>query len=77
MHGKACDDYRVGIEEAIKCDPKTFFGYVDLKTKCVGYRSVMHFEGCLAAGPDDICNLFADFIPQTYADDVWVSFGAL
>jgi hypothetical protein len=32
----------------------------------------MHFEGRLASGPDDICNLFADSIQRTYADDVWV-----
>jgi hypothetical protein len=72
MHGRAYDDYRVGNEEAIESDPKTFFGYVDLKKKRVGYPSVMHFEGRLASGPDDICNLFADFIQQTYADDAWV-----
>jgi hypothetical protein len=35
-------------------------------------RSVMHFEYRLASGPDDICNLFAYFIQQTYADDAWV-----
>jgi hypothetical protein len=54
-HGRAYDDYRVGIEEAMKIGPKTFFGYVDLKKKRVGYPSVMHFEGRLASGPDDIC----------------------
>jgi hypothetical protein len=32
----------------------------------------MHFEGRLASDPHDICNLFADFIQRTYADDVWV-----
>jgi hypothetical protein len=32
----------------------------------------MHFEGRLASGPDDICNIFADFIQRTNADDVWV-----
>jgi hypothetical protein len=63
MHGRAYNDYRVGIKEVIKSDPKTFFGYVNLKKKRVGYPSVMHFEGRLASGPDDdICNLFADFI---------------
>jgi hypothetical protein len=62
MHGRAYDDYRVGIEEAIKSDPKTIFGYVDLKKKHVGYPSVMHFEGRLASGPDDTCDLFAGFI---------------
>jgi hypothetical protein len=72
MHGRAYDNYRVGIEEAIKSDPKTFFGCGDLKDKRVGYQSVMHFKGRLASGPDDICNLFADFIQRTYVDDVWV-----
>jgi hypothetical protein len=53
-------NYRFGIEEVIKSDPKTFFGYVDLKKKRVGYPypSVMHFEGRMASGPADICNLF-------------------
>jgi hypothetical protein len=41
------------------------------------YAFIMHFEGRLVAGSDDIGNLFADFIPQTHADDVWVSFGAV
>jgi hypothetical protein len=27
-----------------------------------------------ASGPDDNCNLFADFIQRTFADDVWVPF---
>jgi hypothetical protein len=36
IHGRAYEDYRVGIEEAIKSGPKTFFGYVDLKKKRVG-----------------------------------------
>jgi hypothetical protein len=63
MHGRAYDDYCVGIEEAIKSDP--ILGYVDLKKKRVGYPSVMHFEGRLASGPDDIYNLFADFIQRT------------
>jgi hypothetical protein len=43
---------------------------VDLKKKRVDYPSVMHFEGRLASGLDDICNLFADFIQRTYADDL-------
>jgi hypothetical protein len=68
----AYDDYRIEIEEAIKSDPKTFFDYVDLKNKYVSYPSAMHFEGRLASGPDDICNLFAKFIQRTYADDVWL-----
>jgi hypothetical protein len=73
MHGQAYDDYRVGIEEVIKSDPKTFFGYVDLKKKRVGYPTVIHFKGHLASGPDDICNIFADFIQRTYDDNVWVT----
>jgi hypothetical protein len=44
MHGRAYDDYRVGIEEAIKIEPKTCFGYVDLKKKRISYPSIMYFE---------------------------------
>jgi hypothetical protein len=57
QHGRAYDDYHVRIEEAIKSNPKTFFGYVDLKKKRVGYPSlpiVMHFEGRLASDPKEI-----------------------
>jgi hypothetical protein len=47
---------------------------VDFKKKRVGYPSpsVVHFEGRLASGANDICNLFADFIQRTYGDDLWV-----
>jgi hypothetical protein len=71
MHGRAYDDYRVGIEETIK-KPQRPFGYVNFKEKRVGYSSIMHFKGSLASGPDNICNLFAYFIQRTYADDAWV-----
>jgi hypothetical protein len=64
----AYDDYRARVEETIKSDPKTFFGYVDLKNKRVGYRSVMHFEGRLVSGPEEICDLFVKFIQRTYTD---------
>jgi hypothetical protein len=46
---------------------------VNLKKKLVGYPSLMHFEGCLASGPDNICGLFANLIQRTYADDVWLA----
>jgi hypothetical protein len=58
------------LKRRSKATRRPFFGYVDLKKKRVGNPSVMHFEGRLASGPDDICNLFADFIQRTYADDV-------
>jgi hypothetical protein len=68
QHGRAYNDYHARIEEAIKSDPNTFFGYVDLKKKCVGYPSVMPFEGCLASGPKKsvIClwNLYNEHIPM-------------
>jgi hypothetical protein len=73
MHGRAYDDYHVGIEEAIKSDLRAIFGYVGLKQERVGYPSVMHFKGRLAYLPDDIYDIFADFIQRTYADDVWVT----
>jgi hypothetical protein len=48
MHGRAYDDYRVGIEEAIKNDPKTFFGYVE-EEGCwlpvgYGFRRLAHIS---------------------------------
>jgi hypothetical protein len=30
----------------------------------------MHFEGRLASGPGEVYDLFAEFIQQTYTDDV-------
>jgi hypothetical protein len=32
----------------------------------------MHFEGHLASDPEDICDLFAEFIQRTYTEDVWM-----
>jgi hypothetical protein len=34
----------------------------------------MHFGGRFASGPEEICDLFAEFIQQTYINDVWVPF---
>jgi hypothetical protein len=51
---------------------RPFFGYLDLKKKRVGYPSVMHFEDRLASGPEEICDLCAEFIQRTYSDDVRV-----
>jgi hypothetical protein len=46
---------------------------VCLKNNRVGYPSVMNFEGQSVVGAKDICNLFADFIKRTYAENVQVS----
>jgi hypothetical protein len=72
QHGRAYDDYRARIERGDQERSEDLFGCVDLKKKCVGYPSVMHFEGRLASGPEEICDLFAKFIQRTYTDDVWV-----
>jgi hypothetical protein len=32
----------------------------------------MHFEGRLASGPEEICDLFMELMQRTYTDDVWV-----
>jgi hypothetical protein len=50
---------------------RPFLDILDLKEKRVGYPSVIHFEGRLASGPEEICNLFAEFMQRTYTDDVW------
>jgi hypothetical protein len=61
--GLVYDNYRIGIEEEIKTDPKSFFfGYVDLKKKRVGYPSVMSFEDQSGSVSQEICVLFAGAI---------------
>jgi hypothetical protein len=52
----------------MKNDPKKFFKFVALKKKCVGYPSSMHFAGESASGSENICNLFAHFFGEVYAD---------
>jgi hypothetical protein len=68
QHGRSYDDYRARIKEAFKNNPKTFFGYVDLKNKRVGYPSVMHFEARLASDPRksviSLRNLFNEHMPM-------------
>jgi hypothetical protein len=71
-HGFVYDDYRIGIEEEIKTDPKSFFWYVDLKKKRVGYPSVMNFEGKSGSGSQEIGDLFARLIERTYANELWL-----
>jgi hypothetical protein len=53
QHGWAYDDYRAIIKKVIKSYLKTFFEYVDLKKNRVRFPSVLHFEGCLASGPEE------------------------
>jgi hypothetical protein len=40
-HGRAYDDYRIGIEEAIKTDPRSFFlgTLISRKSEWVTHRS--------------------------------------
>jgi hypothetical protein len=56
------EEYLSAAAWSIKSDPKTFFGFVDLKKKRVGYLSVMHFE---APRKSVIClrNLYNEHIP--------------
>jgi hypothetical protein len=42
------------------------------RSRAIRRPSVMHFEGRLASGPEEICNFFAAFIQRTYTDDVWL-----
>lgn len=66
------DDFRKGVEDSIKSDPKTFFQYVNLKKNRIGFPSVMIFENKTASTNEDKCELFAEFIQRTYTDDQWV-----
>jgi hypothetical protein len=60
---QAYDNCRAGIEESIKSDPTIFLGFVRFaKSKLVICR--------LASERDEICDLFAELILRTYADDV-------
>jgi hypothetical protein len=57
-HGRAYDDYHIGIEKAFKTDSRSYFGDVDLKKKQVGYPLVMSFEDRLASGLQGIYGIF-------------------
>jgi hypothetical protein len=37
------------------------------------WPSVLHFEGRLPSGSEEICDLCAEFIQRTYTDDGWVA----
>jgi hypothetical protein len=66
------DDFRKGVEAAIKSDPKTFFQYVNLKKNRVGLPSVKNFENKTASLNEEKCEMFAEFIQRTYTADQWV-----
>jgi hypothetical protein len=68
-HGFAYDNYRIGIQGEIKTEPKSFFKYVDLKKKRVGYTFVMNFEGQSGSRSEKICDLFAKLMERTYANE--------
>jgi hypothetical protein len=59
--GRLREDLLEKTERSIKKDPKTFFRFVDLKQKRVGYPSVMKFGNRKAASNEEKCELFADF----------------
>jgi hypothetical protein len=65
-HGRINDYYHIGIEEAIKTDPRSFF----LICRSILYPSVMSFEDRL--GSQGICDLLAESIERTYVDESWV-----
>jgi hypothetical protein len=69
----AYDNYRIGIEESIKNDPKIFFKYVNLKKNRVGFPSVMNLDDKTASTNEDKCELFADFLRRSYTDDTWIA----
>jgi hypothetical protein len=65
---RAYDDYRIGIEKAIKTDSRSFFLGTLISKK--GSESLMILEDQSASGSQKICDLFAKFIKWTYVD--WV-----
>jgi hypothetical protein len=60
----AFDNYRIGIEDAIKNDPKAFFKYV---------KYAMNLEATTASTNEGKCELFADFLRRSYIDDTWIA----
>jgi hypothetical protein len=71
--GRAYDDYRIVIEEAIKTEPRSFYWVRwSKKKKRVDYPSVMIFEDRPASGSQGARDFFAEFIKRTSVDDSWI-----
>jgi hypothetical protein len=68
---RSYDDYRIGIKEAFKTDPKSFFEYVELKKKRVDNPSVMSFVDQPASGSQDIC----DILRNLSSERMWMTHG--
>jgi hypothetical protein len=66
------EHYRENLESSIKTNTKAFFKYVDLKKNRVGLPSVTKFEEKVATTAEAKCEVFAEFIQSTYADEEWV-----
>jgi hypothetical protein len=48
---------------------RNFLNLLICKKKCVGYLSSMYFAGESASGSENICDLFARFFGEVYADE--------
>lgn len=61
------EEYLSRVQNNIKCNPKIFFEYVNMKRKTTGYPSVMSLDNRTSSSMSDICDLFADFFERTYS----------
>lgn len=62
------ESYLSKIKNNFKCDPKSFYKFVNSKRKSTAYPSTMKYGGRESADDKEICNMFADFFATTYSD---------
>lgn len=62
LHRQKHTEYLNKIESELKSNPQSFFQYVNTKRKSSGYPPSMYFNNECAQGPQEIANLFSNFI---------------
>lgn len=63
---EAYDSYAKSMGEKIIYDHSNFFKFVNVKRKCHGYPSTMHFEGETSSDVKGICDMFAKSLGGAY-----------
>lgn len=64
----AYDQYTKKVGDEILNNPKKFFEFVNMKRKCQGYPSTIHFDNTSSSDPREICQLFAERFQEVYHD---------
>lgn len=60
--------YLIKVKQNLKCDPKTFYKFVNSKRRSSSFPSVMNYHDIESDNDVAICDLFADFFSSTYSD---------